>query len=85
MRSFMYTVKIPVGMHARHAGMFVKAVSQFESNVTVTCGDKSADGRRILALMGLGIKQEALIRVDVEGPDEDIAAMKLKAYVWENL
>lgn len=85
MKSFMYTVKIPVGMHARHAGMFVKAVSQFESNVTVTCGDKSADGRRILALMGLGIKQEALIRVDVEGPDEDIAAMKLKAYVWENL
>ena len=85
MKSFMYTVKIPVGMHARHAGMFVKAVSQFESNVTVTCGDKSADGRRILALMGLGIKQEALIRVDVEGPDEDIAAVKLKAYIWENL
>ena len=85
MKSFMYTVKIPVGMHARHAGMFVKAVSQFESNVTVTCGDKSADGRRILALMGLGIKQEALIRVDVEGPDEDIAAVKLKHYVWENL
>ena len=85
MQSFMYTVKIPVGMHARHAGMFVKACSQFESNVTVTCGDKSADGRRILALMGLGIKQEALIRVDVEGPDEDIAVVKLKAYVWENL
>ena len=85
MKSFMYTVKIPVGMHARHAGMFVKACSPFESTVTVTCGDKSADGRRILALMGLGIKQEALIRVDIEGPDEDVAAMKLKAYVWENL
>lgn len=85
MQSFMYTVKNPVGMHARHAGMFVKTVSAFESKVTVTCGDKSADGRRILALMGLGIKQEALIRVDIEGPDEDIAAVKLKAYVWENL
>lgn len=85
MKSFMYTIKTPVGLHARHAGMLVKAVSQFESRVTVTCGDKSADARRILALMGLGIKENALIRVDVEGPDEDIAALKLKAYIWENL
>ena len=24
MRSFMYTIKAPVGMHARHAGILVK-------------------------------------------------------------
>lgn len=85
MRSFMYTLKIPTGMHARHAGLFVKAVNQYVSRVSVTYGDKTVDGRRLLALMSLGIKQEGLIRVDVEGPDEDVAAVKLKAYVWENL
>ena len=84
MQSFMYTVKIPLGMHARHAGMLVKAVSEFDSAVTVTREGKSADGRRILALMGLGVKQGDLIRVDVEGPDEDVAAVKLKRYIWEN-
>ena len=82
MRSFMYTLKIPTGMHARHAGLFV---NQYASRVSVTYGDKTVDGRRLLALMSLGIKQEGLIRVDVEGPDEDVAAVKLKAYVWENL
>ena len=84
MQSFMYTVKIPLGMHARHAGMLVKAVSEFDSAVTVTREGKSADGRRIRALMGLGVKQGDLIRVDVEGPDEDVAAVKLKRYIWEN-
>lgn len=85
MQSFMYTIKIDCGLHARHAGLFVKAVTPFESNVTVTYDGKSADAKRILGLMGLGIKQGSLIRVDVEGPDEDEAALKLKHYIWENL
>ena len=84
MQSFMYTIKIPLGMHARHAGMLVKAVNQFESTVTITREDRSADAGRILNLMGLGIKQGDLIRVDVEGPDEDLAAVQLKHYIWEN-
>lgn len=84
MRSFMYTIKIPMGMHARHAGMLVKAASPFESRVTVTFGERSADGKRILALMGLGIKQGDLIRVDVEGPDEDVAAQQIKHFIWES-
>ncbi|MBR1559356.1 MAG: HPr family phosphocarrier protein [Clostridia bacterium] len=84
MRSFMYTIKIPLGMHARHAGMLVKAASPYQSRVTISFGDRSADGKRILALMGLGIKQGDLIRVDVDGPDEDEAAIRLKAYIWEN-
>ena len=28
MRSFMYTIKIPVGMHVRHAGLVVKAAAE---------------------------------------------------------
>lgn len=84
MQTFMYTIKIPLGLHARHAGMLVKAVSAFESKVTITREDRSADASRILNLMGLGIKQGDLIRVDVEGPDEDLAAMKIKSYIWEN-
>ena len=84
MQSFMYTIKAPVGLHARHAGLLVKAVTPFESRVTISRGDRSADARRILALMALGIKQGELIRVEVEGPDEDAAALKLKAFIWEN-
>ena len=84
MRSFMYTIKVPVGLHARHAGLLVKAASAYESAVTVSLGDKRADGKRILGLMGLGVKQGDVIKVEVEGPDEDVAALKLKSFLWEN-
>ena len=63
MRSFMYTIKVPTGMHARHAGMLVKEIGQYQSAVTFTKDDRSVDARRILALMGLGVKQGDLIRI----------------------
>lgn len=84
MRSFMYTIKAPVGMHARHAGLLVKQVSRFQSAVTMSKDDRTADARRILALMGLGVKQGDLIKITVEGDDEDTAALQLKAFLWEN-
>ena len=84
MRSFMYTVKAPVGMHARHAGLLVQEAKKYTSNVTMTLGERSADAKRILGLMGLGVKQGDLVKLTVEGEDEDTAALKLKAFLWEN-
>lgn len=84
MRSFMYTIKVPVGMHARHAGLLVREAEKYRSDVTVSKGEKSADAKRILHLMGLGVKQGDLITVTVEGPDEDEAALRLKSFIWTN-
>ena len=80
----MYTIKAPVGLHARHAGLLVQEVRKYGSAVTVSLGEKSADARRILALMALGIKQGDIIKLDVEGEDEDLAAVKLKSFLWTN-
>ena len=82
MRSFMYTIKAPVGMHARHAGLLVKETSRFQSDITLSKGDRTANAKGILALMGLGVRQGDLIRVTIEGEDEDIAAVELKNYIW---
>lgn len=84
MRSFMYTIKVPVGMHARHAGMLVQAAKPYASEVMLYKGERGADAKRILHLMGLGVKQGDLVKITVEGEDEDVAAMKLKAFMWEN-
>ena len=84
MQTFMYTIKVPVGLHARHAGLLVKEASKYRSDITVSFGDKTADAKRILGLMGLGVKQGDLVRLTVEGEDEDTAALKLKAFLWES-
>ena len=82
MRSFMYTIKAPVGMHARHAGMLVKETSRYQSDITFTKGDRSVNAKGILALMGLGVIQGDLVKITIEGEDEDIAATELKNFMW---
>ena len=82
MRSFMYTIKAPVGMHARHAGLLVKETSRYQSDITFTKGDRSVNAKGILALMGLGVIQGDLVKITIEGEDEDIAAMELKNFMW---
>ena len=84
MQSFMYTIKTPVGMHARHAGLLVRQTSRYQSDITISKGDRSANGKAILALMGLGIRQGDLIKITIEGEDEDTALYELKSYIWSN-
>lgn len=84
MKEFTYTVTDPVGMHARPAGQLAKEAAKYQSVVTVVKGEKKADTRRLMALMGLGIKQGDAITVRVEGADEDTAAAAVRQYLTEN-
>lgn len=85
MKQFQYTIKDESGIHARPAGAFVKKAAEFQSRVTIYKGEKSADGKRILNLMGLGVKKGDEIRVIIEGPDEEQAAEALQEFLATTL
>ena len=85
MKEFQYVITDPVGLHARPAGLFVKAAAGVQSKVTLTFGAKSVDAKRILGVMGLGVKKGDEITVTVEGPDEEAAAAALETFLKENL
>ena len=77
MKEISYVINDPNGIHARPAGLLVKALKSFESSVTVFKGDKSVDMKKLLALMGMGIKQGDSITVRIEGADEKKCAEAL--------
>ena len=86
MKEFKFTVTDPVGIHARPAGLLVKAIKEHGSTVMITNKEgKAADAKKLLALMGLGIKQGDEITVSVEGADEEAAAAAIEAFLKENL
>lgn len=85
MKEVKYVITDPVGFHARPAGQIAKDLKAFASAVTVFKGDKSADMKKLLKVMGLGIKQGDEITVKVEGEDEDKVAEQLEAFLKENL
>ncbi len=85
MKTFEYTIKDPVGIHARPAGLRVKEVKKFASAITVTKGEKSVNALKLMALMGMGIKQGDTVKVSVEGADEEAAAAAIEAFFNANL
>lgn len=85
MKSFNYTITDPVGLHARPAGLLVKEVKKYASLVTVSKEGKSSDAKKLMMLMGLGVKCGDEITVEVTGADEETAAAELEAFFKANL
>ena len=51
MRTFTYTIKDELGIHARPAGMLAKAAKELDSEITITKEDKSVGATKLMALM----------------------------------
>ena len=85
MKEFKYTITDSQGIHARPAGILVKAAGTFKSDIYIHKDKKQGDLKRIFGVMGLCIKKGDEIRVTVEGEDEAEAAEKIEMLFKENL
>ena len=86
MKTFDYTITDPVGIHARPAGILVKEIKKFAgSTVTITKGEKSVNALKLMALMGMGIKQGDTVTVSVDGGDEEAVAAASEEFFKNNL
>ena len=85
MKQFTYTIKDELGVHARPAGLLVKLAKKYASKVTIEKDGKTSDMRKLMEVMGLGIKQGKTITVTVEGEDETVAAEEIAAFLNENV
>ena len=85
MRTFEYTITDEVGIHARPAGILVKEAKSYDSVIKVTKDGKSAEAKKLMALMGLGVKKGDTVTVSVEGGDEDTVAAKMEKFFRNNL
>jgi phosphoenolpyruvate-protein phosphotransferase len=65
------------GLHARPATAFVEIAKQFESEVRVRHGSKVANGKSLVSLLKLGANKRVMIRIMVQGSDEDAALQAL--------
>lgn len=85
MKEFTYKICDELGIHARPAGLLVKKASEFKSEITIYKNEKSADLKRLFAVMGLAVKKDDTIRVTVSGEDEDNATTELEGFFKNNL
>jgi phosphocarrier protein len=67
------------GLHARASAKIVEASARFESQITVTKGGQSVDGRSIMGLMMLEASCGTEVEICAEGPDAQEALKAILA------
>jgi phosphotransferase system HPr (HPr) family protein len=69
----------PAGLHARPAARFVQIASRYASAVTIQVGDREADAKSLIAVLGLTIRPGIEIAIRTVGADAEAALAGLLA------
>lgn len=85
MQTIHYVVTDQNGIHARPAGLLVKAAGNFRSEIKITRNGKEADAKRLFGVMGLGVKCGDKITITADGVDEERAVNELNNFLKANL
>jgi phosphotransferase system HPr (HPr) family protein len=70
-----------LGLHARAAAKFVGVAARFQSQIRVTRGQRTMDGKSILGLLLLAAARGSELTITAEGPDEADAIAALVSLV----
>jgi len=70
-----------LGLHARAAARFVHLASRFQSNVKVTRGSQTMDGKSIMGILLLAAATGSVLTVSTDGEDERAALEALCGFI----
>lgn len=73
MKEIRLTVINESGMHARPASLVVGAAAKFKAALTVSKGEREANLKSLLGLLGLGVCQHDQVVFRADGVDEEAA------------
>lgn len=86
MKKLEYTVGVPEGLHIRPAVVLVKQAEEFPTcHITVRKEEKEADGRRLFAVLSLGVRQNDSFEILIEGEEEEQAYRAFRTFCDNNL
>lgn len=84
MKQIRVTLRNEAGLHARPAAAFVQTAAKFTSDIAISTDEgKTADGKSILSVLGLGARQGTKVTVTIQGEDEEQAAAALQTFFAE--
>ena len=85
MKEIKYIITDPEGIHARPAGLLVKAAKEFAGDIKIAKDGKAMNCKAIFGIMGLGVKKGEEVTITFDGEDEDKACETINAFMQANL
>ena len=73
------------GLHMRPAMQFVDVANQFDSDVTVSNGENSVDGKSIMQMSMLAATMGTKLKIRAEGEDAEKVISALRELVEEKM
>jgi len=85
MRELVYRIENEFGIHARPAAHLANLACDFQCDVRISSGGKTADAKGVLGIMGLALGQGDELRIAFDGCDEDFAALEMLSFLKRNV
>lgn len=70
-----------LGLHARASALFVKTAGKFQSEVKLARESVEVNGKSIMGIMMLAASKGIIVRLTVEGADEEEAMQTIGALI----
>ena len=78
MKQLEIVIHNPTGLHARPAKVLVKLAKQFQSDIKIRNGEKTANAKSMVSVLTLGASSGTNVTVMVDGEDEELPWPKSK-------
>lgn len=78
MKSIETSIQQSFGLHARPATLLVQMAQKYKSDIKVSCGNKTVNGKSLIGMLNLGVVKDQKISICIEGEDEELAYNDLK-------
>ena len=85
MTSGAVTVTNALGVHARAAARFVHTAASFQSQIRLSRGTHTVDGKSIMGVLLLAAARGTMLEITADGPDEIKAVAALVQLIESGL
>lgn len=83
MSSTLVTISHAEGLHARPAAEFVQLANRYRATTRLRLNGREANGKSIIAVLGLGANQGMQVELVVEGEDAEEALRALRGFLTQ--
>lgn len=81
MQSITVEVKNEYGIHARPASLVAELANKFQSDIRITLGDRSVDGKSVMSILLLAAGKGSKLVITANGLDEAQALRELRELI----
>ena len=85
MREMHLVIQNRTGLHARPAKVLVNKAKEFKSTIRISNGKKQVNAKSLLSVLTLGVECGGEVNIEIEGEDEETAALALSTIIKQGL